>query len=121
MPFDDTLCFSSIAMTQAAPFAGALVAALEAQGITVEQYYPELGHGQHELSIRHAEVLRAADNYIKLRETIRGVAPTGNMGCMPRWHPNPSPTRPAMVRTFTSACGMVPAAMSFTIAPRRMA
>jgi glutamine synthetase len=73
-PFDETLCFSSIAMTQAAPFAGALVAALEAQGITVEQYYPELGHGQHEVSIRHTEVLRAADNHIKLRETIRGVA-----------------------------------------------
>ncbi|HEU5101874.1 MAG TPA: glutamine synthetase family protein [Roseiflexaceae bacterium] len=73
-PFDDALCFSSIAMTQAAPFAGALVAALEAQGIIVEQYYPELGHGQHEISIRHAEALRAADNHIKLRETIRGVA-----------------------------------------------
>jgi glutamine synthetase len=50
------------------------VAALEAQGLSVEQYYPELGHGQHEISIRHAEVLRAADNHIKLRETIRGVA-----------------------------------------------
>jgi glutamine synthetase len=74
VPFDDTLCFSSIAMTQAAPFAGALVAALEAQDITVEQYYPELGHGQHEISIRHAEALRAADNQVKLRETIRGVA-----------------------------------------------
>jgi glutamine synthetase len=74
VPFDDTLCFSSIAMTEAAPFASALVAALEAQGLTVEQYYPELGHGQHEISIRHAEALRAADNHIKLRETIRGVA-----------------------------------------------
>jgi glutamine synthetase len=73
-PFDETLCFSSIAMTQAAPFAGALVAALESQGITVEQYYPELGHGQHEISIRHTEALRAADNHVKLRETIRGVA-----------------------------------------------
>lgn len=73
-PFDETLCFSSIAMTEAAPFAAALVAALEAQGLTVEQYYPELGHGQHEISIRHAEALRAADNQIKLRETIRGVA-----------------------------------------------
>jgi glutamine synthetase len=61
-------------MTQAAPFATALVTALERQGLTVEQYYPELGHGQHEVSIRHSEVLRAADNQIKLRETIRGVA-----------------------------------------------
>jgi glutamine synthetase len=74
VPFDETLCFSSIAMTQAAPFACELTAALEAQGLTVEQYYPELGHGQHEISIRHDEALRAADNHIKLRETIRGVA-----------------------------------------------
>jgi glutamine synthetase len=73
-PFDETLCFSSIAMTQAAPFATELTAALEAQGLVVEQYYPELGHGQHEISIRHDEALRAADNHIKLRETIRGVA-----------------------------------------------
>jgi glutamine synthetase len=74
VPFDETLCFSSIAMTQAGAFADALVAALEAQGLAVEQYYPELGHGQHEISIRHADALPAADNHIKLRETIRGVA-----------------------------------------------
>ena len=73
-PFDRTLCFSSIAMTEAAAFTDELVAVLESQGLAVEQYYPELGHGQHEISIRHAEVLRAADNHIKLRETIRGVA-----------------------------------------------
>jgi glutamine synthetase len=73
-PFDQTLCFSSIAMTEAGAFADELVATLDSQGIAVEQYYPELGHGQHEISIRHAEALRAADNHIKLRETIRGVA-----------------------------------------------
>lgn len=74
VPFDETLCFSSIAMTQAGAFVDALIAALQAQDLAVEQYYPELGHGQHEISIRHAEALRAADNQIKLRETIRGVA-----------------------------------------------
>jgi glutamine synthetase len=74
VPFDRTLCFSSIAMTEAGAFADELVAALESQGLAVEQYYPELGHGQHEISIHHAEALRAADNHIKLRETIRGVA-----------------------------------------------
>ena len=73
-PFDRTLCFASTAMAAAGSFADDLVAALEAQDIVVEQYYPELGHGQHEVSIRHAEVLRAADNHLWLRETIRGVA-----------------------------------------------
>jgi glutamine synthetase len=51
-----------------------LVASLEAQGLEVEHYYPELGHGQHELSVRHAGALRAADNHVLYRETIRGVA-----------------------------------------------
>lgn len=74
VPFDRTLCFSSIAMNEAADFSVALTAALEAQGLIVEQYYPELGHGQHELSVRYTEALRAADNHIKLRETLRGVA-----------------------------------------------
>lgn len=74
MPYDSAVCFSSIAMAQAASLTDDLVAALEAQGLVVEQYYSEAAHGQHEISIRHAEVLRAADNHIKLRETIRNVA-----------------------------------------------
>lgn len=73
-PFDRTLCFATSAMAAAGPFALDLVQSLEAQGLVVEQYYPELGHGQHEISIRHAEALRAADNHLWLRETIRGVA-----------------------------------------------
>jgi glutamine synthetase len=40
----------------------------------VEHYYPELGHGQQEISIRHAPALRAADNHVLYRETVRGVA-----------------------------------------------
>jgi len=51
-----------------------VVAALEQQGIEVEQYYPELGHGQQELSIRHAPALAAADRQVFYRETVRGVA-----------------------------------------------
>ncbi|MDQ5852148.1 MAG: glutamine synthetase family protein [Chloroflexota bacterium] len=74
VPFDETLCFSSIAMALAGPFVDDLHAALEAQGLPVAQYYPELGHGQHEISIRHARALAAADNHLKLRETIRSVA-----------------------------------------------
>ncbi|MDZ4716990.1 MAG: glutamine synthetase family protein [Roseiflexaceae bacterium] len=75
-PFDRTLCFASTGMAMAGPFASDLVATLESQGTIVEQYYPELGHGQHEITIRHQEVLRAADNHLWLREAIRGVART---------------------------------------------
>jgi glutamine synthetase len=73
-PLDESLCFSTIGMTTAAPVMDEIVAALEAQRIPVEQYYPELGHGQQELSIGHAPALEAADRQVFYRETVRGVA-----------------------------------------------
>jgi glutamine synthetase len=48
--------------------------ALEAQGMSVEQAINEYGPGQQEISIGHADALRAADNQMKFRDTIRGVA-----------------------------------------------
>jgi glutamine synthetase len=50
------------------------VDALEAQGLSVEQAINEYGPGQQEISIRHADALRAADNQMKFRDTVRGVA-----------------------------------------------
>jgi glutamine synthetase len=73
-PVDDSLCFSTVGMNASAPVISAIVEALDSQGLTVEQYYAELAHGQQELSIRHAEGLDAADNQITFRETVRGVA-----------------------------------------------
>ena len=73
-PLDESLCFSTTGMTTAAPVMDDIVAALEAQRIPVEQYYPELGHGQHELSIGHAPALEAADRQVFYRETVRAVA-----------------------------------------------
>jgi len=73
-PIDDSGCFTSTGMNMAAPVIDEIVAALESQGMIVEQYYAELGWGQQELSIRHASALQAADNHILYRETVRGVA-----------------------------------------------
>ena len=73
-PLDESLCFSTVGMTTAAPVMDEIVAALEAQRIPVEQYYPELGHGQQELSIGHAPALEAADRQVFYRETVRAVA-----------------------------------------------
>jgi glutamine synthetase len=73
-PLDESLCFSTVGMTSAARVMDDIVAALEAQGIQVEQYYPELGHGQQELSIGHADALAAADRQVYYRETVRNVA-----------------------------------------------
>jgi glutamine synthetase len=74
VPVDSALCFATIGMGASQDYVDELVAALEAQGIPLEQYYAELGHGQQEVSIGHAPALQAADEQLLVRETIRGVA-----------------------------------------------
>jgi glutamine synthetase len=74
VPVDSSLCFSTIGLTASQAYVDTLVDALERQGIELEQYYAELGHGQQELSTAHAPALRAADEQVLVRETIRAVA-----------------------------------------------
>jgi glutamine synthetase len=74
VPVDASLCFSTIGMTASQDYVDELVEALADQGIDVEQYYAELGHGQQEISTPHAPALRAADEQVLVRETIRAVA-----------------------------------------------
>ncbi|WP_141433321.1 glutamine synthetase family protein [Bacillus sp. 03113] len=74
IPIDNSLCFSSIGMASGTPVILDIMSALKAQGIQPEQYYPELGHGQHELSISPTDLLTAADNQVRYRETVRAIA-----------------------------------------------
>jgi glutamine synthetase len=74
VPIDTALCFSTIAATASQDYADELAAALDAQGIPLEQYYSELGHGQQEISTGHAPALEAADEQLLVRETIRALA-----------------------------------------------
>ena len=74
VPIDSSLCFSTIGMTASQDYVDALVAALDAQEIPLEQYYAELGHGQQEISTAHRPAIRAADEQLLVRETIRAVA-----------------------------------------------
>ena len=74
VPVDESLCFSTVGFTAAAEATDDLVAALEEQRIQAEQYYPELGHGQQELSVSPRPVVEAADTQILVRETIRAIA-----------------------------------------------
>ena len=89
VPVDSALCFSTIATTAAQDYADALVAALEGQGLRLEQYYAELGHGQQEISTPHAAALQAADEQLLVRETIRGVA--ARQGLVASLAPKPWP------------------------------
>ncbi|MBV9173197.1 MAG: glutamine synthetase [Chloroflexi bacterium] len=74
VPADDSLCFSSDGMDRQGDVIGDMLDALEQQGISPRQYYPELGPAQQELSVQHAPLLQAADYQIAVRETVRGVA-----------------------------------------------
>jgi glutamine synthetase len=74
IPVDRSLCFSGIGMESTEAVIQDIIAALTDQGLTVELSHPELGWGQQELSIRHAPALRAADNQITYRQTVRAVA-----------------------------------------------
>jgi len=89
VPIDHSLCFSTIGMAAAAEVVDLMVEALERQGIGVEQYYAELGHGQHELSVSPRTAVEAADVQVLVRETIRGVA-TGH-GLVASLAPKPWP------------------------------
>jgi glutamine synthetase len=89
VPIDRGLCFSTISLTAAQDYADALAAALEAQGIALEQYYAELGHGQQEISTAHAPAVQAADEQLLVRETIRGVA--ARQGLVASLAPKPWP------------------------------
>jgi len=89
MPFDRSNCFSAIGMDSANPIIIDIVEALEKQNITVQQYYPELGPGQQELSVQHTDALRAADQQLVVRETVRGVA--ASHGVYASFAPKPFP------------------------------
>jgi len=74
VPNDDSLCYSATGFHLAHGYTMDLLAALTAQGLRPEHYYPELGHGQQEMTVRYAPALRAADNHVVYRETVRGTA-----------------------------------------------
>jgi glutamine synthetase len=89
VPIDESLCFSTVGMAAAAEVTDAVVEALEAQRILLEQYYPELGWGQQELSVAPRPLLAAADTQVLVRETIRAVA--GSLGLAASLAPKPWP------------------------------
>ena len=102
-PIDESLCYSATGFHLAHDYTIDLVDALIKQGLEVEHYYPELGHGQQEVPIRHATALRAADNHVLLRETARAVAI--RHGLWASFAPKPLPSRRATAPTCTPPCG----------------
>ena len=79
VPADNSLCYSSIGLNDQAEVIDSILDTLENQGISLELFHTELGPAQQELSVRHADALRAADTVCLVRETVRGVAHQFNL------------------------------------------
>ena len=73
-PADETVFAASLSMDIQRAVIDAIAAALIAQNIPVEQYYPESGPGQQEMTVRYTHALQAADQHIAFRETVRAIA-----------------------------------------------
>ena len=67
-------CYSSAGMDRVADVMDDILAALEAQGLEIEQAINEYGPGQQEIAIRYDTALEAADDQLRFRDTVRGVA-----------------------------------------------
>lgn len=74
LPADRAVGWSTAGMQAAAELLDDLVAALDRQDIRVEQTGAESGDGQHGLTIGHGPAVRAADQHLLVRETVRAVA-----------------------------------------------
>lgn len=73
-PADQTAFAATLGMDYQQSVMDAIADALTDQGIAIEQYYPESGPGQQELSIHYAPALQAADQHLIYRETVHAVA-----------------------------------------------
>lgn len=58
-----------------------MVDALESLGIRVEASHHEVAHGQSEIDFRYGPAIRAADNAITFRETLKAVAQKNGLLC----------------------------------------
>ncbi|NET60034.1 MAG: glutamine synthetase [Symploca sp. SIO2E6] len=79
VPADETLFASTLSLELHRLVIDEMVEALVQQGMLVEQYYPESGPGQQEISILYTQALPAADQQIAFRETIRAIAIQHNL------------------------------------------
>ncbi|MGB9936133.1 MAG: glutamine synthetase family protein [Methanobacterium sp.] len=73
-PIDKSPFASTHAMDKNSEIISEIVESLIQQGMKVQQYYPEAGPGQHEITIKYVDALKACDNQIAFRETVRAIA-----------------------------------------------
>ena len=79
VPADQTVFASTLSMDIHQNVIDQIAESLIQQGMFVEQYYPEAGPGQQEISILYTQALGAADQQIAFRETVRAIARQNNL------------------------------------------
>ncbi len=91
-PSDFTPFASTYSMDQRLEVIDEIVKSLIAQNVQVEQYYPESGPGQHEITVKYDHALQSADNQIVFRETVKAISP--RYGLRASFLPNIFPNAP---------------------------
>lgn len=90
VPWGNGPVYSSSGLDRAAVVMNDIAAALAEQGLVVEQLINEYGPGQQEISIRYDDALAAADNQLRLRDTVRAVTELRH-GLLASFAPRPFP------------------------------
>jgi glutamine synthetase len=73
-PVNATRMFSQAGLATERRFVERVIDELRAMGVTVAQLGKEYGPGQYEMSVRHADPLRAVDDYFSLKDAVRDLA-----------------------------------------------
>jgi len=74
VPINSTRMFSQAGLATERVFVERVVDELRAMGVTVAQLGKEYGPGQYEMSVRHADPIRAVDDYFSLKDAVRDLA-----------------------------------------------
>ncbi len=74
VPHDTGGYFDFSSFDEAVVVRTALIEALDAMGLDVEVGHHEVALGQHEIDFRYADALKAADNVLTLKYTVKAIA-----------------------------------------------
>jgi len=66
--------YGMIRVSELSDYSVDLLAALASQGVALDQFHPEYGAGQLEISVAAESPVDAADTFVLVRETIRAVS-----------------------------------------------
>ncbi len=86
-PADQTRMFTLDGLDTHAELLHRVSETLETMGVVIEQVAPEYGPGQIEINIRHAPPMKAADDLVVVKDTLKALA--RNAGLVASFMPKP--------------------------------